>query len=162
MHCPRNAFEPGTINDWEDRLPLSVEATCQGEPLSRAEMDRGAEEADDAAMARTTITQITDDIDGSKDAEEVAFSFMGTDYTIDLAKKNRAAFEKAMKPYVDAGTRVSRRSRAGSSPKKSSTRSSTGADVKAVRAWAAANGYEISTRGRVPRAVVEAYQNAQG
>jgi hypothetical protein len=112
-------------------------------------------------MARTTITQITDDIDGSKDAEEVAFSFMGTDYTIDLAKKNRAAFEKAMKPYIDAGTRVSRRARPGSRPKKSATKTSNAADVKGVRAWAIENGYEISTRGRVPRAVVEAYKNAQ-
>ena len=124
-------------------------------------MDRRAEEADDAAMARTTITQITDDIDGSKDAEEIAFSFMGTDYTIDLAKKNRAAFEKAMKPYIDAGTRVSRRARPGSSPKKSSPKSSTSADLKAMRAWANDNGYEISARGRVPKAVVEAYNNAQ-
>jgi len=32
-------------------------------------MDRRVEEADDAAMARTTITQLTDDVDGSKDAE---------------------------------------------------------------------------------------------
>jgi hypothetical protein len=125
-------------------------------------MDRGAEKADDSAMARTTITQITDDIDGSKDAEEVAFSFMGTDYTIDLAKKNRAAFEKAMKPYIDAGTRLSRRARPGSSSKKSSTKASNGADVKAVRAWAVDHGYEISARGRVPKAVVEAYKNAQG
>ena len=42
-------------------------------------MDRRVEEADDAAMARTTITHLTDDDDGSKDAEEVSFSFMGTD-----------------------------------------------------------------------------------
>jgi hypothetical protein len=113
-------------------------------------------------MTRTTITQITDDIDGSKDAEEVAFSFLGTDYTIDLAKKNRAAFEKAMKPYIDAATRVSRRARPGSSPKKSSTTSSRGADLKAVRAWAIENGFEVSARGRIPKAVVEAYNNAQG
>ena len=42
-------------------------------------MDRRAEEPDDAAMARTTITQLIDDDDGSKDAEEVSFTFMGTD-----------------------------------------------------------------------------------
>jgi hypothetical protein len=124
-------------------------------------MDRGAEKAHDSAMARTTITQITDDIDGSKDAEEVAFSFMGNDYTIDLAKKNRAAFEKAMKPYIDAGTRVARRARPASSPRTSATKSSNRADLKAVRAWAVDNGYEVSARGRVPTAVVEAYNNAQ-
>jgi hypothetical protein len=70
-------------------------------------------------MARITITQITDDIDGSRRAEEVAFSFMGTDYTIDLSKKNRAAFEKAVKPFIEAGTEVSRRARPGSSSRAS-------------------------------------------
>ena len=38
-------------------------------------------------MAKTTIIQITDDLDGSKDAKEVSFSFQGADYTIDLSKK---------------------------------------------------------------------------
>jgi hypothetical protein len=112
-------------------------------------------------MARTTITQITDDIDGSSNAEEVSFSFMGVDYTIDLAKKNRAAFEKALKPYVEAGTRVSRRARASSQSKKSSAKSATGTDLRAVRAWAAENGHEVSARGRIPRTILEAYKDAQ-
>ena len=59
-------------------------------------------------MAKTTIIQITDDLDGSTDAQEVSFSFQGSDYTIDLAKKNLAAFEKALKPYIDRATRVSK------------------------------------------------------
>ena len=151
-----------TIMDGKGIPPLLAGQRATVSHCPPIEVDRRAEEADDAAMTRTTITQITDDIDGSKDAEEVAFSFMGTDYTIDLAKKNRAAFEKAMKPYIDAGTRVSRRTRPGSTLKKSSTKSSGGADLKAMRAWAIENGFEISARGRIPKAVVEAYDNAQG
>ncbi|MEZ0579292.1 Lsr2 family protein [Nocardioides sp. MH1] len=111
-------------------------------------------------MARTTITQITDDIDGTSNAEEVSFAFMGVEYTIDLAKKNRAALEKALKPYVDAGKRVPRRSGTGTRSRKSATRSSATTDLRAVRAWAAENGHEVSTRGRVPAAVLEAYEKA--
>lgn len=114
-------------------------------------MDRRSEEVDDARTSRTTIMQITHDIDGSKDAEEVAFSFIGTDYTIDLAKKNRAAIEKAMKPYIDAATRVSRRVRPGAGPKKSSPKAKSGADLKAMRAWATDNGYQTSARAESPR-----------
>jgi hypothetical protein len=50
------------------------------------------------------MIEITDDLDGSKDAEEVSFSFRGTDDTIALGKKNLAAFEKALRPYLKAGT----------------------------------------------------------
>lgn len=112
-------------------------------------------------MARKTITQITDDIDGSSNAEEVTFSLMGVDYTIDLSKKNRAALEKALKPYMDAGSRVRRRTRSTSSPKRSATsKSASSLDLRAVRTWASANGHEVSTRGRVPQSVLEAYQEA--
>lgn len=45
-------------------------------------------------MAKTTVIHITDDIDGSKDASGVTFSFNGTDYSIDLSKKNFGAFER--------------------------------------------------------------------
>lgn len=39
---------------------------------------------------------------------------------------------------------------------------SVGPDPKAVRAWAAENGIECGAVGRVPRAVVDAYLQAQG
>ena len=33
-------------------------------------------------------------------------------------------------------------------------------DTKAVRAWAARNGYEVSERGRIPVSILTAYQEA--
>ena len=33
-------------------------------------------------------------------------------------------------------------------------------DLATVRAWAGENGFEVSSRGRIPRKVVEAYQTA--
>lgn len=114
-------------------------------------------------MARTTITQITDDLDGSKDAQEVSFSFQGTDYTIDLSKKNQAAFEKALKPYLDAATKTSKRSSGGSARRgRTSTTRKNGPDLAAVREWAKSKGIEVSDRGRVSRSVLEQYSAENG
>lgn len=116
-------------------------------------------------MARTTITHITDDIDGSKDAEEVTFSFRGTDYVIDLSKKNQAAMEKALKPFLEAATKTGRKPSGSSSRKPGATpsrksRAPSGEDFAAIRDWAKANGVEVSERGRVARAVIEQYKAA--
>jgi len=108
-------------------------------------------------MAKTTIIEITDDLDGSKNAEEVSFSFRGTDYTVDLGKKNLAALEKALKPYIEAASRVSK----GSARKRRSTKTAnTGPDLTAIRDWAKDAGIEVAERGRIPKAVREKYDAA--
>jgi hypothetical protein len=111
-------------------------------------------------MAKQTTTTITDDLDGTKDATEVAFTYNGVDYTIDLGKKNAAAFEKALKPYIEAGTKVNRRS---SSPRRTRSASSSTAsrtDLAQVREWAKSQGIEVSERGRVSASVLEQYDAA--
>jgi hypothetical protein len=110
------------------------------------------------AVAKTIITQVTDDIDGSRNAETVSFSLGDQQYTIDLSSKNRARLEAALKPYISAATKVNARSQrrtATSRPRRTASRA--GVDLAAVRAWAADNGYQVSNRGRVPKAVLEAY-----
>ncbi|MGH3116678.1 MAG: histone-like nucleoid-structuring protein Lsr2 [Gaiellales bacterium] len=108
-------------------------------------------------MAKTTIVQITDDLDDSKNAQEVSFSFQGVDYTIDLGKKNLSAFEKALMPYIDAATKVSK----GSSRKRSSRSGSARPNLAAVREWAKSAGIKVSDRGRIPTSVMEQYAAAQ-
>jgi hypothetical protein len=110
-------------------------------------------------VAKTTVTQITDDLDGSKDATEVAFSFDGVDYTIDLSKKNAAAMTKALKPYIDAATKVSGRGNRARRTKTSRT-TAPRKDLAAVREWARGQGIDVSDRGRVPASVVEQYDAA--
>jgi hypothetical protein len=47
------------------------------------------------------------------------------------------------------------------SGKRSTTRkTSSGVDLKAVRAWAASNGIELSSRGHVPASVLQQYRSA--
>lgn len=107
-------------------------------------------------MARTTVTHIIDDMDGSKDASEVTFALDGVEYSIDLSKKNRAALAKALKPFIDAGTRIPQRSsRGGGRGRKKASGSRQ--DLREVRDWAKAQGIDISDRGRVPTAVLDQY-----
>ena len=107
-------------------------------------------------MAKTTVTHITDDLDGSKDASEVAFSFDGVDYTIDLSKKNAAAMAKALKPYLDAATKVSGRS---TRPQRTGSSRTSGPrkDLATIREWARGQGIDVSDRGRIPAAVILQY-----
>jgi hypothetical protein len=107
-------------------------------------------------MARTVVTHITDDLDGSKDAEEVRFALQGVEYSIDLSKKNRAALEKALQPYIEAGSKTSGRRAAG---RRKSTSDITRRDLKDVRAWAKKQGLDVSDRGRIPTPILEQYDN---
>jgi uncharacterized membrane protein len=104
----------------------------------------------------------------------VTFTWDGESYELDLSKKNRTAFEKALKPYIDAARRSSgrgrgnRRAASSTAAKRGRGRasrsggSSSSLDLGAVRAWASQNGYQVSSRGRISREIVEAYQASQG
>ena len=111
-------------------------------------------------MAQRTQIVLIDDLDGTEikdgEAQSIAFSWSGVDFSIDLSKANAEKFEKAIGPYLEKAQRVGgRRGRpVGSSP------STELVDTRAVRAWAASNGIELSSRGRVPADVVEKYRAA--
>lgn len=110
-------------------------------------------------MAKETVTKLVDDLDGSSADRTVVFAWDGTNYEIDLSKKNISALEKNFKPYVSAarpvrtaGTTRRRNSRAGTAPRRRN-------DLGAIREWARNNGHAVSDRGRISRTVVEAFQN---
>jgi hypothetical protein len=112
-------------------------------------------------MARETVTRLVDDLDQSEAATTIRFSWQGASYEIDLSEKNAKAFEDALAKYLQAARRVSGRGRqaAGRGARRSATgpaRALTG-----IREWAANHGYTVAARGRIPAAVVEAYQSAQ-
>lgn len=103
---------------------------------------------------KTTHTVITDDIDGSADAESYSFAFNGAEYSIDLGPKNAAKLEKALAPFIEKASRTGGRRRpgGGSGAKRQ--------DLAAVREWARKNKHDVSERGRVPKAVLDAYDAA--
>jgi Spy/CpxP family protein refolding chaperone len=106
-------------------------------------------------MARNVQVVVSDDLDGSDGAETVSFGFDGVSYEIDLTEKNRAKFEKAFQPYVQAGRRISRSRRPGS-PRTTGPR----IDRAAIRVWANENGLNVSERGRISAEVMQKYEAA--
>ena len=88
----------------------------------------------------------------------MSFSLNGTAYEIDLSNDNAEALRTALEPYISAA----RRSSASRGPARTNARKSgTGASETAeIREWALANGHEVSSRGRIPANVIEAYRAA--
>ena len=107
-------------------------------------------------MAKTVSVIVTDDLDGSGDAETVIFGLDGVTYEVDLGQQNRAAFEKALAPFVAAGRKAPRggRRRPVSRPDESRV------DRTAVRAWAKSAGLKVSERGRISAEVIRQYDDA--
>lgn len=104
---------------------------------------------------QTVVTEVlVDDIDGSPGDRTVRFGWDGTTYEIELSNKNVAAFEKALKPYLEAARRI-RGGRARRAVGHADKR-----DLAAVREWAAQNGFAVSSRGRIASSVIEAYEAA--
>ncbi|WP_027507177.1 histone-like nucleoid-structuring protein Lsr2 [Rhodococcus sp. UNC23MFCrub1.1] len=123
-------------------------------------------------MAKNLIVELTDDIDGSVIAdgtgESIEFSVDGVDYAIDLKAKNAEKFRKTLGYYIEHAAKVGGRKRGGhTSAVRAAAKAATGKSAKrdpeqtrAIREWANGNGYEVSDRGRIPTAVVEAFDAA--
>ncbi|GAB3847329.1 Lsr2 family protein [Micromonospora andamanensis] len=113
-------------------------------------------------MARQVITKLIDDLDGGEADQTVEFALDGVSYTVDLSDKNALALRDALAPFVAVGTRIGRsgggvtRAIRGAA---AAAQRNTRAENQEIREWAAANGYEISERGRIPVDVVEAFRN---
>jgi hypothetical protein len=105
-------------------------------------------------MAQRVQVILEDDYDGGSADETVAFSLDGAEYEIDLSSKNAASLRDALAPWTAHARKVGGRRRRGG---KSSGGSNSSSDI---RAWAAANGFEVSSRGRVSAEVREAYDKA--
>jgi hypothetical protein len=111
-------------------------------------------------MAKATVETLVDDLDGSPAVETVRIGWNGDWREIDLSKRNLATLSRAFDRFWDAGRPVGQASRRR---KRSPARSRAARrDPKTIRAWAAENGIELSTRGRIPAAVERQYNEANG
>ncbi|MGW1991412.1 histone-like nucleoid-structuring protein Lsr2 [Embleya sp. NPDC001921] len=109
-------------------------------------------------MARRVVTLYTDDITGAegKDVSTHSFSLDGVSYEIDLGNDSYQRLLDALGPYFGAGRKTGSTRRAGvRNPK-----AERGPSPARVRAWAAAQGIEVSARGRISGDVVAKYQAA--
>jgi len=101
-------------------------------------------------VARKTVIELIDDLDGSKADETVTFGIDGVTYEIDLSADHAEDLRSIFEAYVKAGRKVANRPRRKSRTPK--------VDTRAVRKWAQAQGYEVSERGRIPQHILDAYQ----
>lgn len=115
-------------------------------------------------MAQKYIVQLVDDLTNEPiedgEGESVHFSLDGVSYTIDLSTEHADEFRSSLSQYVNAA----RKADAATSTKSRSTARSSSApktDLKDVRDWASKNGFEVSSRGRIPGSVQEAYAAAR-
>jgi hypothetical protein len=112
-------------------------------------------EAEDELMAKAVVTHVTDDIDGSPDAQPVTFGLGGVAYAIDLSQKNLDKLTKAFEPFIAHAERRGK-------PRLGNMRKSTAPterpyDIADVRSWAANQQITLPRRGRIPRSIIDQY-----
>lgn len=110
-------------------------------------------------MAQKHIVQLIDDLDQGAAAETVSFGIDGAQYEIDLSAKNASKLRDALAAYVANARRATRGGRAYSTGGRRTGRPtrSDREQTQAIREWARKNGHKVGEKGRIPAAVLEAY-----
>lgn len=110
-------------------------------------------------MARKVTVLLVDDIDGTSAADEtVAFALDGVHYELDLAASNAEQLRTMFAQWTPYARRVGKApgGKAASKPRRDGAQDQT----VAIRKWAQSEGMQVSSRGRVSAAIVEAYHRA--
>ena len=114
-------------------------------------------------MAQKVDVRFVDDLDGSEAAGTVSFALDGRAYEIDLSDDNASRLRDSLATFVAAARRTGSRrprdqrsntSEAPASPSGPAARRPPRSDLGPE------NGHEVSERGRISKAVVEAYNSA--
>ena len=108
-------------------------------------------------MARKVQRFLLDEIDGGEAKRTATFALDGKGYEIDLNQANLDRLVEALAPFVEKARK------AGAAPRRQGARRTTtsgGGDASAVRTWAREHGFEVSDRGRVPKEIRDAFDQA--
>lgn len=111
-------------------------------------------------MAQKVVTTYVDDLTGEESSEITTHSILvnGAGVEIDLTDENYEKLLELLNPYLHAdGARRIRGDAKAKGKGRSKPQGGGTDDSAAIRAWAKANGFEVSDRGRVPASVREAY-----
>ncbi|MGW0920631.1 histone-like nucleoid-structuring protein Lsr2 [Streptomyces sp. NPDC002755] len=100
---------------------------------------------------------IESDLSGKPDAATQRFGLGDTWYEIDLTPEEQKKLEEALKPYL----KVSRKAeKTTPTPKRRVVPETTTEERDKIREWAKKEGYEFAERGRIPKKVMKAYDEA--
>ncbi|HEX9335554.1 MAG TPA: Lsr2 family protein [Pseudonocardiaceae bacterium] len=110
-------------------------------------------------MAKKTVIQLCDDLDGIADesVQTIDFSLDGVQYEIDLNPDNADALRTGLTEYIDRARRAGGPPRPDQPPRPSAHDRELS---RKIRRWAMDNNWEISHRGRLPLDIVDAYRRA--
>lgn len=115
-------------------------------------------------MVQRRIVQLTDDLDGKSIPEgkggTIRFGLDRQDYEIDLGDRNAKAMRDALRKYLEAARRAGTSRGGGGRSGRPGGGPARDYDPKAVRAWATAQGIQVSQRGRVPAELVARFRAA--
>ena len=106
-------------------------------------------------MAQKVTVELEDDLDGGPADETVRFGVDGSEYEIDLSKKNAAAFRRKLAPFLEHARKAGRGHR-----RRPGRTAARGDRSGGIRAWAKGQDIAVSERGRIPASVVEQYEAA--
>lgn len=108
-------------------------------------------------MAKQTTVTLIDDIDGPEAVKIVNFAIDGAIYEIDLTAKNAKKLRDGIAKFVGNARSAPRAALPLHRPR--GLRHSR-EHLQAVRDWARRSGYELSSRSRIPAAVLEEFDAA--
>jgi hypothetical protein len=112
-------------------------------------------------VAQKVRVEILDDLDGSTATQTVPFTLDGVSYEIDLSDDNAAALRDEFARFVAAGRRIGGRKLRVATGQSTTVTTADRERNQQIRAWANANGYAVSERGRLSSEVISAYDQAQ-
>jgi hypothetical protein len=107
-------------------------------------------------MAQKHIVRLVDDLTGDDAAETVSFALDGSRYEIDLSAENAARLRDKLSVYIENARKPTRNLARPGTPARRNTRADR-EQTAAIRAWARSNGHKIGDKGRIPAAIVTAY-----
>lgn len=108
-------------------------------------------------MAKKQVVQFIDDLDGQvlDEFETVRWGLDGKHYEFDTSPEHAEDFRKLLGEYIAVSRKVSTGRQRPAAAQKSGKE-----HTQAIREWARDQGYELSDRGRIPTAVLEAFDDA--
>ncbi|WP_030568505.1 histone-like nucleoid-structuring protein Lsr2 [Streptomyces aureocirculatus] len=98
---------------------------------------------------------IESDLSGKPDATTATFGLGDTWYEVDLTAEEQKKLEDALKPYLKVGRKAEK-----TASKKQVVPDTTAEERDRIREWARKEGYEFAERGRIPKKVMKAYDEA--
>src|SRR5215831_12408545 len=107
-------------------------------------------------MAQKITVALEDDLDGGPADETVRFGLGGTEYEIDLSKKNANAFRRKIAPFIEHARKAGRGQRRR--PGRTASSRERSADI---RAWAKDQGITVSGARAYPHECGRAVRGRQ-